>query len=421
MPLSDVAPESLNAQLDWQQHELQLHQIELELQNQELRRTNSELEDARREYQALFDGAPVGYLVLDEAGFIQRANRTAGQQLGVAEGTLPGRRFSSFIPANEARSFALFLRRLVQTGQAAPLEVSLARTGDGNTDLVVQLQGEAMEHPSGTPIQCRVTLTDITAQRHAQAEVQRLNASLEARVAERTEQLSALNEELETVMYAVSHELLTPLRQARDFGHLLARPEEPEKPELHQHYLSNIEQAMGRMEDLLHGLLQYFRAGQQRLRLRQIDLNQVLTQVRKGLNVQSTADGISFVIDPLPVVYGDSLALQLIFSTLISNAIKFSRTVEATRIRVSCNETAETYVFSVEDNGVGFNMRQKDRLFGMFQRLHSTREFEGLGLGLALVKRFVQRHGGRVWAEGKPGQGATFWFSLPKTQPGRTP
>ena len=414
VPAND--PEALSVHLRTQQHELQVHQIELEMQNQELKRTNSALAAAQREFQDLFDNAPVGYLVLDAGGFIQRANHTASRQLGMPARALQSRRFSAFISASDARSFALFLRRTLEQGTGIPLEVSLS--GVDSAVAAVQLEGQALLDQDGVPTHCRVTLTDITAQRLAQAEVLRLNVSLEARVEERTARLSALNEELETLMYAVSHDLLTPVRQARDFGQRMTSPGENTTHETQSHYQEKLVEAMAQMESMLQGLLEYCGSGQQRLRFQQIDLNRVVAQVCKAAESQVTGQAtgrqVRFHVDPLPTVYGDSLALQLIFSTLVGNALKFTRNVETARVRVSCREEADEFVLCVEDNGVGFNMRQKGRLFGMFQRLHSSRDFEGIGVGLALTKRFVQRHGGRVWATGKPNEGASFWFSLPR-------
>lgn len=407
-------PIALRAQLSAQLHDLQVHQIELELQNQELQRSNRELENARHEFQELFEGAPVGYVVLDADGFIRRVNRAAVSQLLPLGSTLIGRRFSSFISASDARSFVLFLRRIMQSGTATPLEVSL--TSSTGAVVVMQLEGQVVPSVADTTTQCRVTLTDITAQRVAQAEVQRLNDSLEARVATRTAELAALNEELESFMFAVSHELLTPVRQARDIGQRIANTGEPVTLEAHRQAQGQMEQAMVQMETLLQGLLDYFRSGQQRLRFRPVNLNQVITQVRRDMEAQVEGRDVRFSVDALPVVHGDSTAVQLIFSILLGNALKFTHNVETAHIRISCREHADEYVFCVEDNGAGFNMREKLRLFGMFQRLHSSREFEGVGVGLAVVKRFVQRHGGRVWAEEQVGRGATFSFALPKTQ-----
>jgi light-regulated signal transduction histidine kinase (bacteriophytochrome) len=144
-----------------------------------------------------------------------------------------------------------------------------------------------------------------------------------------------------------------------------------------------------------------------------VDLNRVLRDLQGELADRD----VELVTDPLPTVTGDSGTLRVVFLNLLSNALKFTRDRAPTRIQVCTQETGREYLICVQDNGVGFNMRQKSRLFGLFQRLHSERDFAGTGVGLAQMRRVVLRHGGRVWAEGKPDQGATFWFSLPKRAP----
>ena len=404
-------PAELLAELLRQRHELQVHQIELELQNEQLSRTNSALEEARHEFQELFDGAPVGYVVLDRSGAVLRANLTVARQLAADRTMIQRRRFSSFVDRSDASSYALFLRRVLEGQRPQVLELPLNRSGGGS--FVARLEGEAVPGTQGEGAVCRVTVTDITLQREAQDEVQRLNETLEERVNERTEQLRGLNEELETFMHAVTHDLLAPLRHIRAFTRLLLGDLQPQTPQ-QQGHAEKVEQSVTSMETLLDALMDFFRSGQQRLRFQPVDLNRVLTEVRKDLAAEFEGREVRLEADPLPVVRGDSLALQLVFSSLLGNALKFTRQRPSTRIRVCSRETAREYVVCVEDNGVGFNMRQKTRLFGMFQRLHSGEQYEGLGVGLALVRRLVQRHGGRVWAEGTPDQGATFWISFPK-------
>ena len=409
------ASAGLIRELTQQRHELHVHQIELELQNEQLVQANLELERTRAEYAALFDGAPVGYLTLDQSGLIVRANAMLCQQLGVERARLPGRRFAAFVAPQGVSSFALFLRRVFGGDGEVPVKrtVELPLNGAAGEVLYAQIEGAVAPDVEGPP-QCRLTVTDITPQRLAQEEVLRLNTTLEERVERRTKHVRELSEELETFVYSVTHDLLTPLRHIRGFTQLLTRHFTPQD-EQQERYAQHVEQSVDRMEQLLRALLDFFRSGQAQVHPRGVDLGLVVAEVRKDLAPELEGRELLFCSDALPTVYGDSVALQAAFANLLGNAYKFTRGRAPARVNVRARETEREYVIGVEDNGAGFNMRKKDRLFGVFQRLHGEREFEGTGVGLALVRRIVHRHGGRVWAEGKPGEGATFWLAFPKT------
>ncbi len=403
--------EQLIRDLMRQQQELQVHQVELQLQNQQLLQANAELEEARREYQELFDGAPVGYLTLTNSGMIVRSNLTAATQLHVERLRLTGRRFSAYVAPEGASTFALTLRRVFEGPVKRTVELPMVAT-DGST-FTALLDIVAVPSEGGLLRHCHVTMTDITAQRRAQDEVLRLNATLEERVERRTRQIRELDEELETFVYAVTHDLMTPLRHIRSFTQLLSEAT-PTQTDQQARHLQHVDQSVERMELLLRALLDFFRTGQQRIRFQDVDLGRLVREVRKDLAPELAGREVQLSTDALPVVYGDRMTLQLALTNLLHNAVKFTRGRPNARIRVFARSTDREHVIAVEDNGVGFNMRQKDRLFGVFQRLHSDREFEGTGIGLALVRRIVHRHGGRVWAEGFPDRGATFFFSLPK-------
>ncbi|MFC6660643.1 sensor histidine kinase [Deinococcus multiflagellatus] len=282
--------------------------------------------------------------------------------------------------------------------------------------MAAQLEAEAVPGAPGQGWHCRLTLTDVTMQRAAQDEVLRLNTALEAQIEERTRHIRELNDELETFLYAAAHDLTTPLRHIRSFTAQLSA-QMPEPTDEHLRCAANVEQATLHMEHQLRALLTVFRLGRSRMRFQPVDLTRVLHEVRKDLKPELRGREVALSTDGLPRVLGDSLALQLVFTHLLGNALKFSRPRPQARIQVGAQESEREWLLYVRDNGVGFNMRQKERLFGVFQRLHHNTEFEGLGVGLALVRRIVNRHGGRVWAEGKVDQGATFWFSLPKAPP----
>jgi PAS domain S-box-containing protein len=416
--LQHTDPEQLIAQLLQQHHELQVHQIELELQNESLAQAKLDLEHARQHYTELFEHAPVGYLTLDQAGMIAMCNLQAARQLGMDRARLGGRRFSAFLGRNDASSFALFLRRVFTTPGPQRVELQVQphaspQTPDAPAQFM-QVDGEIMPPRAGQPARlCRLTLTDITAQRRAQDEVLRLNTSLEARVEGRTRQLRDLNGELEIMMHAVTHDLQTPLSQIRGFTQALLQ-DTPVTP-AQQGLVVQLGQASNQLNELLFALEQYTRAGQQRLCANMVDLDRVLRTVwREQQTALDTERHVVLTHDLLPQVHGDATALQMVFTQLIGNAVKFTQGQKPARIHVCMKGHEQDFVVCVRDNGVGFNMRQKDRLFGVFQRLHPTGDFTGVGIGLAVVRRLIHRHGGRVWAESVPDQGATFYFALPR-------
>ncbi|GAA5533668.1 sensor histidine kinase [Deinococcus aluminii] len=407
-------PQALILELQRQRHELQVHQVELQLQMEQLVHTNVELERTRAEFADLFDFAPIGYLTLDRSGMIQRANLTATAQLGAPRETLARKRLSAFVDPAHVSSFALFLRRVFEAPIKRTVELRL-RSAAGD-HFYAQLEGLAAGDEDGPPSQCRVAIIDITAQREAQEEVLRLNTTLEERVEQRTTHIRELSEELETFVYSVTHDLETPLRHIRTFTDRLGQVH-PAGDDDQARYAQHVRNSVDRMEHLLNALLTFFRISRQRVKFVPVDLNRVLKEVLKDLQGELASRNVELTIAPLPTVTGDSGTLQVVFLNLLANALKFTRDRDPARIHICAQETEQEYIVGVEDNGVGFNMRQKGRLFGLFQRLHSERDFEGTGVGLAQVRRIVLRHGGRVWAEGKPGQGATFWFSLPKRAP----
>lgn len=266
----------------------------------------------------------------------------------------------------------------------------------------------------GKPYQYVAIRADITERKRAEEELGRLNRELEARVASRTAQLETANQELEAFSYSVSHDLRAPLRHIDGFSSMLASRAIGSLDEKSRHYLTTISEAARRMGQLIDDLLTFSRIGRAELHHATFNLNQLVEDVRKTLPPDPNAPPIDWKIDPLPDVQGDAALVRQVFANLIDNAVKYSRKNPHPRIEIGCLATppGEIGVF-VRDNGAGFDMKYANKLFGVFQRLHSSAEFEGTGVGLANVRRIVQRHGGRIWAEAKVDEGATFSFTLP--------
>ncbi len=251
----------------------------------------------------------------------------------------------------------------------------------------------------------------------AQRQLTELNQTLEARVQERTQELQEANRELEAFSYSVSHDLRTPLRHVVGFADLLRKESDGALSGKSERYLTIISDAARRMSGLIDDLLNFSRMGRQPLRVQEVALGALVDEARAELTPDTEGREVTWKVGALPTVRGDPGLLKLVVLNLLTNALKYSRNNAHSVIEVDSRIQGGEVVVWVRDNGVGFDSRFGERLFGVFQRLHRQEEFEGTGIGLANVRRIVTRHGGRVWAESELGQGATFSFSLPLNAP----
>ena len=275
-------------------------------------------------------------------------------------------------------------------------------------------EGEASDNLTVADRSRRALLGVIEDQKEAEGKIRRLNAELEQRVRDRTAELEAANRELEAFSYSVSHDLRAPLRHLTGFAELLQRNDRAKLDDAARRHLTFISESAVQMGRLIDDLLAFSRSGRTELRKEPVNLDALVQEVIRGLHPETQGRRIVWQIAPLPVVNADAALLRVVLTNLFANAVKFTRSREEATIQMGCTQNESEHVFFIRDNGVGFDMRYVEKLFGVFQRLHAVEEFEGTGIGLANVRRIISRHGGRTWAESVLGEGATFCFSLPK-------
>jgi signal transduction histidine kinase len=347
------------------------------------------------------DGAPVGIVRIraDLQGVYERLGRYALIVLGVLVVSLAG---------------ALLVSRVSQRTIARPLVelAAVARHVSQQKDYSVRAPGDVTTAELGVLVESFNTMLADIQLRDRSLEEGR--AQLEARVKERTAELNTSNSELEAFTYSVSHDLRAPLRHVTGFASLLEEHAGPALDDQGRRYLKTITDAAGRMATLIDDLLAFSRTGRASLTKQRVDLNALVSDARAEVSVDLDGRRITWDVHPLPDVHADPALLRPVMVNLLSNALKYTRTRDEARIEVGTwdGQPGEVAIF-VRDNGVGFDMAYAHKLFGVFQRLHRADEFGGTGIGLANVRRIVQRHGGRTWAEGAVNQGATFYFSLP--------
>jgi PAS domain S-box-containing protein len=356
--------------------------VELFKQRRELQRQSALLKVERDFADAILDTFAGYVLVLDEQGRILRVNRAFEEATGFAFDEVRGRFFHEYLDDHD--NAAMFFRE--PRGQRECRDYWLA---NGVTRRLVSWCCTSLRKEMEGHGRIVVTGRDIT-------------------------ELRQRTEELEGFTYSVSHDMRAPVRAIDGFTRILIEEYAPSLDEEGRRLLDIVRQNTEKMGQLIDGLLALSRLGREKLVFAEIDMEELAAA---AFEEERAAGGgqrnISFTVGDLPVAYGDKRLITQVFHNLLANAIKFTRKQPSASIEVGYQPGPSEDVYFVRDNGVGFDMDHAQKLFGTFQRLHAANEFEGSGIGLATVQRIIDRHGGRVWAEAKPNQGATFYFSLP--------
>jgi PAS domain S-box-containing protein len=398
-------------------HELKVHQIELEMQNEELRQSQARLEESRNKYADLYDFAPMGYLGLDELGRITEANLTAATLLGVERSRLLDHYFWLFLVEADRQTFNRMMQNVQNLPQRRGEFHFQVGQGEARTMLLNVLfsrdeQGNGLR---------RLSLTDVTeleqaqqALRASQAKLHRLNQRLEEKVKERTHELEQATQELESFSYTVAHDLKTPLRAIEGFSRMLQGEHTVGLDEEGLRLLRVVVDNTQLMRVLIDDLLNLAKMACQQMRKVSLNLTDMAQGAFARLKSQEPERDIRLIVHETPPAKGDYSLLYQVILNLLQNAFKFTGDKETAVIEVGGRSAEKENIYYVKDNGVGFNKDEAHKLFLVFQRLHTDEKYEGTGVGLATVQRIIQRHGGRVWADGKVGEGATIYFALPK-------
>lgn len=386
----------------------------------EQREASDSVQISEERYRTLFETMAQGVVYQGADGAIISANPAAERILGLSLAQMQGRQSA------DPRWRAIHEDGSDFPGETHPSMVAL-RTGEPVHDVVmgvynpadgrhhwVNVNARPQFRPGElSPFQVYATFEDITARKDAEAEVRRLNGELEARVVERTSQLEAAIGELEAFSYSVSHDLRAPLRAIDGFARIVWEECATQIDDEARDYLRLVRDNTLHMGKLIDDLLAFSRLSRQPLQVQELSMEALVRRALEDSALEREGRAVELAVEPMPLCAGDPSLLGQVWANLIANALKYTRQRPLASITIGSRQLGGETIYFISDNGVGFDMRSAHKLFGVFQRLHRAEEYEGTGVGLAIVQRVIHRHGGRVWGEAEPGQGATFSFTIP--------
>jgi PAS domain S-box-containing protein len=382
----------------------QNHNLELQIAERK------EFEEVRDRLAAVIESSEDAIISITLDGTITAWNPGAERLFGYSSAEAIGRPIRMLYPAERASEEYDILSRIGRGERVSHFETIRVRKDAVHIDVSTTIS--PVKSSSGRIIGASKIARDITQRRSHERKIRQLNEELELRVAERTASLLIANEELESFSYSVSHDLRAPLRHIGGFSKLLVEEFGPSLDPVAQGYVERIQAGAQKMGVLVDELLNLARVGRHPLNLHPCELNALLKETLAILEPDINGRQVEWRIADLPGAECDGVLVKQVFQNLLANALKFTRPRAQAVIEVGYKDEDGQIIFMVRDNGVGFNMKYVDKLFGVFQRLHNAGQFEGTGIGLATVQRIIRKHGGRVWAEGEADRGAVFYFTL---------
>jgi PAS domain S-box-containing protein len=386
--------------------------------NEDLSRQNSELEATNREFKKwadIFNYTQLGiYVRSGDPATLELINPAFARMHGYTMEELLGKSIADLYTPEEKIKLPRYILTAEEKGFYVHESKHVRKDG---TIFPVEIAVNVVRDEKGNVLYRIVNVQDISERKGAEEEIAMLNRELHLKVADLEAAQGDSKEaykELESFSYAVSHDLRAPLRQMIGFTKLLQGRLEGHPDEIAQQNMAAIVSAGRRMTMLIDDILEFSQLGRKNMLIRNVELEPLVLNVVREIRDDAKGRNIEWKIDKLPDVIGDEAMLRLVLVNLISNAVKFSAARTPAIIEIGHTEDERELIIFVRDNGVGFDMKYVDKLFGIFQRLHTQAEFEGTGVGLTNVQRIITRHGGKTWAEGMADKGATFYFSLPK-------
>lgn len=361
----------------------------------------------KTEFQKFLDSAPDAMVIVNGSGNIVFINTQAEKLFGYAPEELLNQKVEILMPLEYQKKHVGHRDDFIKDLRARPMGAGFELFGahKNGTKFPVEISLSPIHTDNGVLVSSAIR--DITERKKIEIDLIQLNNNLKE-----------INKELESFSYSISHDLRAPLRHIIGFSNKLSKLLGDRMDAESNRVLNKISGSASNMSMLMDELLKFIRIGRTELSIIRFNSQDLVLNIIEQLSASLDSRKVKWEVEYLPVINADKSLLNTVFYNLLANSLKFSNMREVTAIGINCIENEEEFIFSVKDNGAGFDNIFKDNLFGVFKRLHTPEEFEGIGIGLAFVKRIIQKHGGRVWANGETDKGAEFYFTLPKDKKG---